>query len=42
MNGNGLLLGDLERIVGEVVGVEILVEKAVYGAAGMCEQCISI
>ena len=40
MNGDGLLLGDLERIVREVVGVEVLIEKAVRGAARMREQCV--
>ena len=38
LNGDGLLLGDLERVMGEVVGVVVLVEKAVRGAARMPEQ----
>ena len=40
LNRDGLLLGDLERVMGEVVGVVVLVEKAVRGAARMREQCI--
>jgi hypothetical protein len=40
LNRDGLLLGDLERVMGEIVGVVVLVEKPVRGAARMREQCV--
>jgi hypothetical protein len=40
LNGNGLLFSDLERVMGKVVGVVVLVEKAIRGPARMREQRI--
>src|SRR5260370_27173770 len=38
LNRDRLLLGDLERVMGEIVGVVVLVEKPVRGAARMRQQ----